>query len=283
MTGAQNTRESRLRQSDRMIRQGRSHDEIAEHLRVHKRTVSGYIAELEAQPLPEENDVFSLVIYQNPEYVSALLQQLFAIGLPVEEFAETFNAGMRQRTTEAGLRGGAKAGVKFPFLSNASIHAEAEAKTSGGSESKEEQRQQQKFLFTQANYLHNVRGALDERGLIFRISGSESVARLKPGVFVEFSASFTPNEVNSILDIATPELVAAIVKRNHTKDALKAFDFDTTHEARQAFAMKVQLEAESKAELAAAATVAVRQDFRNETTREYFGTVGDQNGLTVST
>ncbi|UVJ39049.1 hypothetical protein [Arthrobacter sp. CJ23] len=285
MTGAQGTREGRLRQTDRMLKQGLSLDEIAKRLDVQRRTVSGYAQELATHPLPDENDVFGLVIYQNPEYVSALLQQLFAIGLPVEEFAETFNAGMRQRTTEAGINGGAKFGLKLPFIPDASAHVDAEARTRGGSEDKNEQRQHQKFLFTQANYLHNVRAALDERGLVFKVAGANTLDQLRSGVFVEFSASFEPNEVNSILDLATPELVAAIVKHRHKTDALEAFDFDSSHEARQAFAMKVSIEADSKAELAAAATVAVRQDFRNETTREYFGTIRgiDKSSVTAVT
>lgn len=89
--------------------------------------------------------------------------------------------------------------------------------------------------------------------------------------------------MNSILDLATPELVAAFVKHRHRKEGLETFNFASTHDERQAYAAKLQIEAESKGELAAAATIALRQDFRNETTREYFGQIKAQgNGAAVT-
>lgn len=59
------------------------------------------------------------------------------------------------------------------------------------------------------------------------------------------------------------------------RDQREKFDYyyELGHEELQKFLQRSNLEAESRAEIAAAATQAVRQDFRNETTREYFGRV----------
>ncbi|MFF2244274.1 hypothetical protein ACFVTM_08865 [Arthrobacter sp. NPDC058130] len=284
MTSNTTSREVRLRETDRLLKRGLGYTDIAEYLGVKKRTVEEYAAELRRSPLPEESDVFSLVIYQNPEYVSALLQQLFAIGLPVEEFAETVNTAMRKSAAEAGAQvsGGFKSAIPF-MKTGASADVNGHVKGSMGGEDKGEQRHHQKFSFTQANYLHNVRQALYDRELIQCVTGPRSLDDVEVGTFVEFSASFQANEINSILDLATPELVAAIVRHQHKKEALKIFNFQEGHDARQAYAMKIEIEANAKADLASAATIAVRQDFRNETTREYFGTIiGSEDGEDVT-
>ena len=61
--------------------------------------------------------------------------------------------------------------------------------------------------FTQPYFLHMVRTALKGRQLIRRPRGRSSAARLRPGDFVEFTATFTPNQASALLDVLTPELV----------------------------------------------------------------------------
>lgn len=269
-----NNREERLRQTDRLLRQGFSFDAIAKELSLTKKTIQEYASELERSPLPYESDVYSLVIYQNPEYVSALIQQLWGIGLPVEEFAETVNTAMRHSAAEVGAQASAGLKASIPFMkTSASADLSGSFSGTNGAEDKGESRRHQKISFTQANYLHNVRQALYDRQLIQTVTDKRSLDGVEVGSFVEFSASFQANEINSILDLATPELVSAIVKYQHKTAAIRNFDYQEGHEARQAYAMKMEIEANAKADLAAAATIAVRQDFRNETTREYFGSV----------
>lgn len=220
-------------------------------------------------------DGYSLVIYRNDEFVAGLIQQIFNIGLPVDEMRQTIQASVIQQAKETAGTADAEAGFNLPWTANAKAKIGASAKTAGSEDAKDERKNQLNFQYTQANFLHNVRQQLHNQNLIKPITGVDSLQGINVGSFVEFAATFEANEINSILDLATPELVAAVTKWRAKKDQREKFDFyyEQGHEELQKFIQKSNLEAESRAEIAAAATSAVRQDFRNETTREYFGKV----------
>lgn len=224
--------------------------------------------------IPAESSQYSLVIYLNSEFVSGLVQQVFDIGLPIDEMRESIQANLVQQVREAAGSIEAEGGLRTPF-SHAKGRGSGSMKKTDGEDAKGENKNQQKFQYTQANFLHNVRKELHNKQLIRTITDVDSVKDLAIGSFVEFSASFEPNEINSILDLATPDLITAITKWLAKKDQREKFDhyYDLGHDELQKFLQKSNLEAEARAEIAAAATSAVRQDFRNETTREYFGKV----------
>lgn len=226
-------------------------------------------------PAPTDSSQYSLVIYLNQEFVSGLFQQVFDIGLPIDEMRESIQANMVQQVREASGSVEAEGGFRLPFAGSAKARGAGSLKNTDGEDAKGEHTNQQKFQYTQANFLHNVRKQLHSKGIIRTITDTESVKDLPTGSFVEFSASFEPNEINSILDLATPELVTAVTKWLAKKDQRDKFDhyYDLGPVELKKFLQKSDLEAEARAEIAAAATSAVRQDFRNETTREFFGTV----------
>ncbi|AXJ11417.1 hypothetical protein CFN17_18720 [Arthrobacter sp. PM3] len=216
-----------------------------------------------------------MVIYRNDEFVAGLIQQIFNIGLPIDEMRETIQASVIQQAKEAAGAADAETGFNLPWTANAKAKVSASAKSSGSEDAKDEQKNRLNFQYTQANFLHNVRQQLHNQNLIRPITGIDSLQGVEVGSFVEFAATFEANEINSILDLATPELVAAVTRWQAKKDQREKFDYyyEQGHEELQKFIQKSNLEAESRADLAAAATQAVRQDFRNETTREYFGKV----------
>lgn len=220
-------------------------------------------------------DEYSLVIYRNDEFVAGLIQQIFNIGLPVDEMRETIQASMIQQAKETAGTAEAEAGFNVPWAAKAGAKVGGSAKTAGSEDAKDERKNQLTFQYTQANFLHNVRHQLHQKNLIKPMTGVDSLQGVEVGSFVEFSATFEANEINSILDLATPELVAAVTKWQAKKDQREKFDYYYAlgNEELQKFLQKSNLEADSRAEIAAAATSAVRQDFRNETTREYFGKV----------
>lgn len=220
-------------------------------------------------------EVYNLVIYRNDEFVAGLIQQIFNIGLPIDEMRETIQASATQQAKELAGVADAEAGFSLPWTASAKARVSGSAKNSGSEDVKDEQKNQRNFQYTQANFLHNVRQQLHNQKLIKPITGIESLEGVKVGSFVEFAATFEANEINSILDLATPELVAAVTKWQAKKDQRAKFDFYYAQgpDELQKFIQKSNLEAEARAEIAAAATSAVRQDFRNETTREYFGKV----------
>lgn len=220
-------------------------------------------------------DGYNLVIYRNDEFVAGLIQQIFNIGLPVDEIRETIQASVIQRTKETAGRTTAEAGFNLPWTAKAKATIGGSATNSGSEDATDEQKNQLNFQYTQANFLHNVRQQLLNQNLIKPITGVDSLQDVTVGSFVEFAATFEANEINSILDLATPDLIAAVTKWLAKKEQREQFDFyyDQGHEELQKFLQRSNLEAEARAEIAAAATHAVRQDFRNETTREYFGKV----------
>lgn len=273
------SRVERVHEAQRLRDRGKSPSEIATALGVQERTAQAYLADRQDAPTPEDSAIYGLVIYQNQEYVEALIQQLFSVGLPVEEFADTLTSAAKQNASDGDLNLRAKSSLGVPLLSAEGGAGFSRNRTN---EDRTERQERRKFVYTQANYLHNVRQKLEEYGLIVRIDKDADVDRLTPGTFVDFSASFLPNEVNSILDLATPELVSAITKYLHKKEVVRTFSFSKSHEERQAAALKMDIEANAKAELAAAATHAIRQDFRNESTREYFGSVTDTSITAVA-
>lgn len=221
------------------------------------------------------DDLFSLVIYQNDAFVSALLQQLLNIGLPLEEFTEAANQSLKRQTVDGTGSGTVGFDLTIPGTPiGLKTGAQGDVNAGNVDDNSSDNRHSRSFRYTQANFLHNVRQQLVARSLITKVSTVDSLEELKPGSFVEYSASFEPNELNSILDLVTPDLVASIVKDQYRQKAIEGFDFSAGgHEARTAFAERLEMETESKLELTMAATRAVRQDFRNETTREYFGQV----------
>lgn len=231
------------------------------------------------------NSIYSLVIYQNSDFVAGLLQQLLDAGLPIQQILDSVNETINKQSVEGSGTTSGGLNLTIPGTS-IGLKGDAAGNLTGttGHDTRGESKYSQTFQFTQANYLHTVRQHLAAKSLISEITTPDSIENLQIGSFVEFSASFEPNEVNSILDLATPDLVSAIVKHQHKKKSISNFDFDSAgHEARQGFAHKLEIEAASKAEIAAATTTAVRQDFRNDTTREYFGkVVGNETGRRVT-
>lgn len=231
------------------------------------------------------NNIYSLVIYQNSDFVAGLLQQLLDAGLPIQQILDSVNETINKQSVDGSGTTSGGLNLTIPGTS-VGFKADASGNVAGkvGHDIRGENKYSQTFQFTQANYLHTVRQQLAARSLISEITTPDSIENLQIGSFVEFSATFEPNEVNSILDLATPSLVSAIVKHQHRKESIAKFDFDSSdHETRQGFAHKLEIEAASKAEIAAATTTAVRQDFRNDTTREYFGKiVGNESGRRVT-
>lgn len=223
---------------------------------------------------------YGLTIYRNDEFVADLIQQIFNIGLPIDEIRETLRASAERKARESSASAVGSAGFDIPFVSAAKADVSAAYKGSGSNDAKDESKNQLKFQYTQANFLHNIRRHLDQSELVSKIDNVASIENLEVGNFVEFSATFEANEINSILDLATPELVAALTKWMAKKDQREKFDYyyEQGPEELSRFLQRSNLEAESRAEIAAAATRAVRQDFRNETTREYFGRVVGGSG-----
>lgn len=210
----------------------------------------------------DEVDLFSLVIYQNVSYIETLYQQLLETGVPGEEKLSIRDDKSRQLSAEASVSG------KFPALLSGAGSGSGEWARDKGTANEATARQ------TNARWLQVVRKEMRDRQGALKIESRTDIENLKPGVFVEFSATFRPNDLNSIMDIVTPELAYAITEYTKTREQLDQWQNDRPIQA-------LIERARYKAQVAKAATEAVRKDFRNELSREYFGTIRGRNGQAV--
>lgn len=236
-----------------------------------------------AVPEWEQPDMPTVSIYQNPEHIEGILQQLFE--RPVFTDHSTEERREQQDTVERQMRvkgkGAGELGV--PRIARLNVDVDVEP-----NESKENRRSAggttlTRGKYTQPYYLHVVRGTLRTRKLIKPCSTLKAASRLRPGDFVEFTARFTPNQANALLDIATPELVEAIVRKRVHASGMKDF-IPGPPETIQKFSLELEAKQASWAAIARALTEAVMADFRIARTREFYAHLGtDEEPLTFIT
>ncbi|WP_139319479.1 hypothetical protein [Gordonia sp. CNJ-863] len=217
--------------------------------------------------------VAPVVVYQNPDFVSGLLQAILGAGLL--ESAETEDQQNYSQSQNQGNTTGANASGKAGFLGFGSADAGANLQRVREAVQADQTNRAQrlKYVFSQAYYLNYLRYLLSENNIITPVDTLESAHDLKPGDIVEFSSTFRANEINAVLDIATPELVSTVTKyvmlRTTNRELRDINDVDGIIRHRQVG----ELNAADSAELAAAVATALRQDFRSEHTREFYGLI----------
>lgn len=187
-------------------------------------------------------DRLTVSIYQNPEYVSGILQQASSQPLVVEE--------VRERVARMAAGDG------------------------NGNTEEPSMRSSQSYKYSQALYLYAVKDKLRSRDELHYVSDSVQSRKLRAGDFVEFTAGFRANQVNALLDILTPDLVAEVVAFNVRRSSLAIFDGYPTFEEIQRSSAESMVKSEVYSSLARAIAQAIRVDFRSESTREFYGTIG---------
>lgn len=215
----------------------------------------------------------TVAIYQNPEHVSGILQQLGGTPLPDRLSMTSSDEDEQSRTANSGTEGGGEAGFDFAGFS-AGAHA-------GGSKRDENllrhlggNRSVNEFVYSQAYYLHQVRAELHRRHLVQTVRGRADAHNLRSGTFVEYEAKFSPDQLAAILDVLTPDLVAEGVRFFMQDQLLKGVKSTNAGKREQEITVKDAKES-AWTSVANALTVAARADFRSEKTREYYGRIGD--------
>lgn len=227
-------------------------------------------------PLP------TVTIYQNPDYVSGILQQLYRQPLVKGNTLEEGGSHERSENRSVEGSGQIKGSVGW-FGSGAEVAGKLAAAAGSADKDSTSGKRTSVWEYTQAYYLHVVRESLRNFGLLHSISGLSEAEDLKVGDFVEFETEFVPDQMAVFLDVLTPELVSAIVRHQVKKQALEAFDGDwSDHEAREGYFEKTRMRVQTQTELAEAITSAVRTDFRSEGTKEFFGRLGSPDGEAVT-
>lgn len=217
-------------------------------------------------------------IYQNPDYVEGILQQTYGRPL-LTDFA---NEDRSEHGDSQGMAKGGKAkaglGAKFPGLFAGDAAVEADYKRRLDSQQFTGSIATSRAHYTQPYYLHVVRSVLHQSDLIREVKGRADAADLRPGEFVEFSASFTPSQVAALLDIVTPDLVEQIVRRDRFSKGMDSFEGGTVEKVQEA-KLRLDGDMDTWGAIGRAATEAVRTDFRSAKTREFYGQVGKGDDL----
>lgn len=223
---------------------------------------------------PERSATVS--IYQNSEHVSGILQQLLNLGLLTSEEVETTHEVEEGSQRGGGLSAGGEGGIDVPLVANLKASLKGNLEGRRTKDDRQGDILRRKFDFSQAYYLHLITGLLRDGGQVKRVGSAADAEGLRPGDFIEYQATFRANEIGAILDIATPDLVAAIVRRKVLADMLRGFDaFAHDFEAQKAYAAKCHEKADMESDLARSITEAIRVDFRSAATQEYYGKIGD--------
>ncbi len=226
-----------------------------------------------SEPLPP-----TVSIYQNPDYVEGILQQTYGQPLLTEFANETRSEQDESRDTTKGGRVTVGLAAKFPGLFGGDSAVEADYEKRLGSQQSIGSTAMSRAHYTQPYYLHVVRSVLRQTGLIRDVAGKADATTLKPGGFVEFSASFTPNQVVALLDIVSPDLVEQIVRRDRFTKSMDTFEGGDLEKV-QEFKLRLDGDMATWGEIGRAATEAVRTDFRSTKTREFYGKVGEGDDL----
>lgn len=88
-----------------------------------------------------------------------------------------------------------------------------------------------------------------------------------------FEANFHADEASALLDILTPEFVAAITRFVQHQKTLQRFDDIDGFDKLQEYVAKRKIAEDAAADFARAVATAIRVDFRSEATRQYYGEV----------
>ena len=222
-----------------------------------------------------------VVIYQNPDFVGGLLQELLNEGLLVSGESESTrkDSSGNTQTKSGGANLAAKAALPVAGGLEGSLDAALGKTSNEGTETAATARRQ--YSYDLAYYLQLLKQRL--AGQIVEIDAKEDADGLMGGEIVVYTGRFRANEINALLDIATPDLVAAATKFFVRRSARPHVDDDNFDIAQLKYDWEVsEQEATRQADLAYAATRAVRTDFRSENTREFYCDLGeDLTAVTV--
>lgn len=218
----------------------------------------------------------TISIYQNPDHVAGLLQQMYVAPLVTSESHEQGEDRTSAEKDGGVKRGGLKGAGSVPFLGSIEADLGGERTRLAESGAAANTRLTRNYEYSQAYYLYILRNALLERQLLKTVSSSADAQGLRSGDFVEYQATFRPNELNALLDILTPDLIAAITHHQVRQEGIRLFSaYEGDHEGLKVFAEQNLAKAQANSDIAKAIALAVKADFRAEKTREFYGSIGD--------
>lgn len=204
------------------------------------------------KPEVDRASLYSLVIYQNDQFVDGLYQSMYGGRIDARE--ETV---ARDSKTSGDIELNLSASV--PLVAKGSVAGTGEMERGRSA------RVSQTMSFSQSYYLHKVREKLYEEQILKRLDGEGDFDSVGVGSFVEFQATFETNDLVSALDLVTPELGEVIGFSNYAKKITSNDEY-------------VQAHATAQSALGKSIVDSLQKEFRNETTSEYYGRLVGESG-----
>lgn len=220
-------------------------------------------------------------VYRDDAQVSSMIQQGVEIGVAAETRhtgATSDRATSHDATTTSGS-GSAAIGVNAV----ARLGGDAGRSVSRGSTSERggDRSGETTFTHSSAGHLHRVLTALGNANRIRTVGRLQEAKDVQVGDFVEFQATFRPNELATMLDVITPEVAGEIARHRKRAESLSLMDA-VEYADFSGWVEKRKYKEDSAAELARLVVRGIQSDLRSDQTREYHARIrGTRTPLTA--
>lgn len=224
-----------------------------------------------------------VVIYQNTDFVSGLLEELLQSGLvKTEEVQETLGTNQASSSTTAGS-GELSAVGSVPMLGKLGAAVTGKREKGRSELRNSDTVSKREFTFLDTYFLQLLKATLDHGGHLKMVTSIQDARELKVGDFVSYTADFQANQVDSFLDIATPDLVAEFVRHRVKAEGQAVIDgLPSDIETIKAEWERFDKRATMQSDIARAVTAAIRADFRSDETTEFYGRINAADNAVIA-
>jgi len=227
----------------------------------------------------------TVTVYRDNTHVRDLVQLGFAPGLLTESILTNTTAAKANNDKTTNIGGNAGLRGNLPSLASVETRVNLGRNQTTNLEDSHQNITESHYAHTEASAVQHIVQTLRSRKELTTIEKIKDARDVRVGDFVEFEATFRPNEVSTLLDIFTPETagrLAKIVSRriylNKFKNGAKLPPFDE----RQQHTDHQRSEEEWVSELTEVIVQGLQADLRSNTTREYYGLIsGTRSPLTA--
>ena len=220
-------------------------------------------------------------VYRDDAQVGSMIQQGVEVGAAAETRQTRSSSGKTTRHDEETRGGKGSAGVTVPAVAQASADFSKSSARGSTDESGGGLTDETTFAHTAAGHLHRVLAALGGSSLLRTVARLQDARDVHPGDFVEFQATFRPNELATMLDVITPEMAAEIARTQKRAESLRQMDA-VEYSDFKGWAEKRKYKEDSAADVARLVVRGIQADLRSNQTREYHARIeGTRSPLTA--
>lgn len=210
-----------------------------------------------------EKLALKLVIYLNDNFVNGLYSNLFdGIGGDLERIQKNSSKNQRKSSISAKLK------AMIPLIGGAGTEAGIEETNIKG----DDEQSKQTTTYGNAYRLEKVLDKLSQSNELVSIQYNSDFKSITTNEFVTFRATFAKNEILELLDVITPELANILTYVVYTNTLSK--QTSTTEEFDRKFNQKL---AEGYQVTAFQTVQAIKKDFSNDHSSEFFGKLVDND------